>query len=299
MTAQASAVVLMPMDADAPIGIFDSGIGGLSVLRHMREALPQERLLYFADSGYAPYGDKDEQQIVARSLSIAGFLVDAGIKALVVACNTATAAAIQAIRQRWPTLIVVGIEPGLKPAVAQSRSGVIGVLATRSTLVSARFIALREQIATAAKVVFLSQACVGLVDQIEKGELHSPATAVLVDRYVMPLIAQGADTLVLGCTHYPFARALIMSAAQHAGCAAPVLIDTGEAVTRQLVRLLEASQLRRRPVAAGELADAPANERASAAGSLLAYTTASASTLSTALVSLLKMEAEVQQIAAN
>jgi len=115
----------------------------------------------------------------------------------------------------------------------------------------------------------------------------------------MPLIAQGADTLVLGCTHYPFARALIVSAAQHAGCAMPIVIDTGEAVTRQLVRLLEAGHLRRTAVAAGEHADVLANESASAAGSLLAYTTASVSTLSTALLSLLKIEAEVQQIATN
>lgn len=281
----------MPADAhtdrDAPVGIFDSGIGGLSVLRHVRAALLQERLLYFADSGYAPYGDKDEQQIVERSLAIAGFLIGQGIKALVVACNTATAAAIQAIRLQWPALIVVGIEPGLKPAALHSKSGVVGVLATRSTLASARFIALREQIAAAGKVQFISQACVGLVDQIEKGELHSPATAALVDRYVMPLIAQGADTLVLGCTHYPFARELIETAARHAGCVAPFIIDTGEAVTRQLSRLLEAKALMRSGDAAG-------NE-----GSLVAYTTAGASTLSTALRNLLKMDAEVRQIATN
>jgi glutamate racemase len=288
MIAAASPATPMPMDVhtdrDAPIGIFDSGIGGLSVLRHVRAALPQEHLLYFADSGYAPYGDKDEQQIVARSLAIAGFLIGQGIKALVVACNTATAAAIQAIRLQWPDLIAVGIEPGLKPAALHSKSGVVGVLATRSTLASARFIALREQIAAAGKVQFISQACVGLVDQIEKGELQSPATAALVDRYVMPLIAQGADTLVLGCTHYPFARELIESAARHAGCTAPVIIDTGEAVTRQLSRLLEAKAL----MCAG------GNE-----GNLVAYTTAGASTLSTALTNLLKMDAEVHQIAAS
>jgi len=291
MTAAASPATPMPVDAhtdrDAPIGIFDSGIGGLSVLRHVRAALPQEHLLYFADSGYAPYGDKDEQQIVDRSLAIAGFLIGQGIKALVVACNTATAAAIQAIRLQWPELIVVGIEPGLKPAALHSKSGVVGVLATRSTLASARFIALREQIAAAGKVQFISQACIGLVDQIEKGELQSPATAALVDRYVMPLIAQGADTLVLGCTHYPFARDLIESAARHAGCAAPVIIDTGEAVTRQLSRLLEEKALMR------------SGDAAENGGSLVAYTTAGASTLSTALANLLKMDAEVRQIATS
>ncbi|WP_205627198.1 glutamate racemase [Herbaspirillum rhizosphaerae] len=271
----------MPMAADAPIGIFDSGIGGLSVLRHVRVALPREKLLYFADSGYAPYGDKEEQQIVERSLAVAGFLVEAGIKALVVACNTATAAAIQAIRRRWPQLIVVGIEPGLKPAAAQSKSRIVGVLATRSTLASKRFIQLREQIAATSEVRFLSQACVGLVDQIEKGELSSAVTARLVDQYVAPLIAQGADTLVLGCTHYPFVGALIESAARHAGLASPVIIDTGEAVTRQLQRLLE------------ERALCNNNTPPEA---LRAYTTASASTLETIFASLLKIRPDIVQI---
>jgi len=275
----------MPMDAytnrDAPVGIFDSGIGGLSVLRHVRAALPREKLLYFADSGYAPYGDREERQIVDRSLAVASFLVEAGIKALVVACNTATAAAIQAIRRHWPQLIVVGIEPGLKPAAAQSRSKIVGVLATRSTLASKRFVRLREQIAATNEVRFLSQACVGLVDQIEKGELQSAATARLIDQYVAPLVEQGADTLVLGCTHYPFVRALIESAAHHAGLASPVIIDTGEAVTRQLQRLLEERSLGNigAPMAA-----------------LTAYTTAGASTLDTIFASLLKIRPDIVEI---
>jgi len=271
------------MDAGAPIGIFDSGIGGLSVLRHIYATLPQEHLLYFADSAHAPYGDRDEQQIVERSLAIAAFLIEEGVKALVVACNTATAAAIQAIRRHWPRHIVVGIEPGLKPAAQQSRSGIIGVLATRSTLTSARFIALCEQIAAAGKVSFMTQACVGLADQIEKGELHSPATAMLVDRYVTPLVARGADTLVLGCTHYPFVRPLIEASARHAACATPVVIDTGEAVTRQLIRLLDTGALRRQ---AGR-----------GAGSLVAYTTADSGALSAAFASLLNMKVAVRQIA--
>jgi glutamate racemase len=280
-----SSARLMPMDAAAPIGIFDSGVGGLSVLRHVRAALPQEQLLYFADSGYAPYGDKREPQIVTRSLAVAGFLVAQGIKALVVACNTATAAAIEAIRQQWPALLVVGIEPGLKPAALHSKSGIVGVLATRSTLASARFMALREQIVASGATRFLSQPCVGLVEQIEKGELQSPATAALVDRYVMPLIGQGADTLVLGCTHYPFVRDLIEASARQAGCAAPLVIDTGEAVTRQLSRLLERHQLR--------------YSGARAPVQLIAYTTASVSSLSTVLAKLLKIPAEVREIAAQ
>jgi len=270
------------MAAAAPIGIFDSGIGGLSVLRHIRSALPHEQLLYFADSGYAPYGDKDEAQIVERSLAVAAFLVEAGVKALVVACNTATAAAILAIRQRWPQLIVVGIEPGLKPAAAHSQSGVVGVLATRSTLASARFIALREQIAGSSGTRFLAQACVGLVDQIEKGELHSAHTAQLVDRYVAPLIEQGADTLVLGCTHYPFVRGLIESSARHAGLATPCIIDTGEAVTRQLVRLLDERSL---------------CQAQGGSAALRVCTTSSAATLASIFANLLKMRPEIIQIA--
>ncbi|MFL9880555.1 glutamate racemase [Herbaspirillum rhizosphaerae] len=282
-TALQSHATPMPMAADAPIGIFDSGIGGLSVLRHVRIALPQEKLLYFADSGYAPYGDKNEQQIVDRSLAVAGFLIEAGIKALVVACNTATAAAIQAIREHWPQLIVIGIEPGLKPAAAQSKSKIIGVLATRSTLSSKRFVQLREQVATNTGARFLSQACVGLVDQIEKGELLAATTARLVDQYVAPLIAQGADTLVLGCTHYPFVRTLIESAAHHAGLTTPIIIDTGEAVTRHLQRLLEERSL--------------LCNTALAQGEMTAYTTASAATLENVFSKLLKMRPDIIQIA--
>lgn len=269
------------MDATAPIGIFDSGIGGLSVLRHIRSALPAERLLYFADSGYAPYGDKDETQIIDRSLTIAGFLVANGVKALVVACNTATAAAIATIRQTWPQLIVVGIEPGLKPAAAQSKSGIVGVLATRSTLASARFIQLATQVGADSGVTFLPQACIGLVDQIEKGELLSPATAALVDRYVEPLIHQGADTLVLGCTHYPFIRALIDSAARHAGNAITNVIDTGEAVTRQLQRLLGEQLLLNNDATAGKLT---------------AFTTASTTTLDAIFNKLLKIRPDIVAI---
>lgn len=284
MSSLAAPATPMPMDASAPIGIFDSGIGGLSVLRHIRATLPAEKLLYFADSGYAPYGDKEEAQIIDRSLAIAGFLVKAGVKALVVACNTATAAAIQAIRHSWPDLIVVGIEPGLKPAAALSKRGIVGVLATRSTLASARFIQLRTQISNDTGATFLPQACIGLVDQIEKGELHSLATASLIDRYVAPLVQQGADTLVLGCTHYPFVRSLIESVAQRAGKAAPTIIDTGEAVTRQLQRLLAQRAL---------LADG------TNAGNMTAYTTASASTLETIFSHLLKIRPEVIQITAT
>lgn len=270
----------MPTAADAAIGIFDSGIGGLSVLRHIHAALPREQLLYFADSGYAPYGDKTEAQIVERSLAIASFLLEQRVKALVVACNTATAAAIQAIRTRWPQLLVVGIEPGLKPAAQLTRSRTVGVLATRSTLASQRFALLQAQMQAQYQVRYLPQACVGLVDLIEKGELHSPATVQLLERYLGPLLEQGADTLVLGCTHYPFVRPAIESVCRSLVGEAPDIIDTGQAVTRQLQRLLEAGQLQTR----------------AATGSLAGFTTASRSTLENAFRGLLKLDPPVQAL---
>ncbi|HEV2612067.1 MAG TPA: glutamate racemase [Noviherbaspirillum sp.] len=230
------------MDA---IGVFDSGIGGLSVLRHIHACLPHERLLYFADSGFAPYGDKTEDMIVARSLAIAGFLVQQRIKALVVACNTATAAAITALRGRYPSLAVVGVEPGLKPAAAASATGIVGVLGTVRTLSSVKFAALHAQISAATGARFIAQPCVGLADQIEKGELQSAATVLLVRRYVEPLLAQGADTIVLGCTHYAFVQPLIMEIAGRSASHPVTIIDTGEPVARQLVRLLESQELLR------------------------------------------------------
>ncbi|WP_343583478.1 glutamate racemase [Herbaspirillum sp.] len=267
----------MPMTADAAIGIFDSGVGGLSVLRHIHAALPRETLLYFADSGYAPYGDKTEAEIVGRSLAVASFLLTQGIKALVVACNTATAAAIQAIRERWPELLVVGIEPGLKPAAQQTTSGTVGVLATRSTLASQRFAVLREQMESQYRVRFVPQACVGLVELIEKGELYSPATVALLERYLTPLLEQGADTLVLGCTHYPFVREAIDGICRRLAGRPCAIVDTGEAVTRQLLRLLQARGLCRE----------------SGPGSLTGYTTASRSTLENAFATLLDLRPEV------
>jgi glutamate racemase len=270
------------MGANAPIGIFDSGVGGLSVLRHIRTSLPQEQLLYFADSGFAPYGDKPEEVVAARSLAIAGFFMQQQVKAFVVACNTATAAAIKSIRIAYPALPVVGVEPGLKPAAALSKTRVVGVLATEGTLASARFNLLREQIAVASGARFLMQPCVGLADQIEKGELHSAATAVLVRRYVEPLLEQGADTLVLGCTHYPFVQALIEEVIRRITARPVAIVDTGDAVARQLVRLLDERGLRR---AAGD------------EGSLAAFTTGSESALSGAFSTLLKLHPAVTRVA--
>lgn len=228
-----------PVETDVSIGVFDSGIGGLSVLKYIHASLPSEDLLYFADSGYAPYGGRSEDEIVARSLAIAEFLMQYRVKALVVACNTATAAAIKALRERYPALPVVGVEPGLKPAAALTKSGTVGVLATQRTLASTKFNLLREQISAATNVQFLPQPCIGLADQVEKGELRSPATAALLHRYVAPLLEQGADTLVLGCTHYPFVQPLIEEIVGRISSQPVTIVDTGEPVARQLLRLLK------------------------------------------------------------
>jgi glutamate racemase len=268
------------MGTDVPIGVFDSGIGGLSVLRHIHAYVPHEQLLYFADSGFAPYGGKPEEVIAARSLGIAEFFVQQRVKALVVACNTATAAAIKAIRVAYPALPVVGVEPGLKPAAVLSKAGIVGVLATERTLASGKFDLLREQIAAATGVRFLTQACVGLADQVEKGALHSAATAVLVRRYVEPLIEQGADTLVLGCTHYPFVQPLVEEVVKRLTRRTVAIVDTGDAVARQLVRLLDERGLR----------------MTEGVGSVAAFTTGSEIALSGAFAKLLKLHPMVMRV---
>jgi len=261
--------------------VFDSGIGGLSVLRHIRSALPHEDLLYVADSGFAPYGGKPEQVIVARTIAIAEFLLARGAKALVLACNTATAAAIKGLREIHPDLPLVGVEPGLKPAAALTQSGIVGVLATARTLSSQKFEQLRAQISAATGVRFLPQACIGLADQVDKGALDTPETAAMIARYVAPLIEQGADTLVLGCTHYPFVQALIEASIQ-ATTERPVkIVDTGEAVARQLQRLLIQHKLARQP---------------GHGGTLESFTTGNESALTDAFAKLLKIQPRVTQI---
>lgn len=214
------------------IGIFDSGIGGLSVLRHIRAALPDANLIYVADSAHVPYGDKSLSYIEARSLALTRFLVAQGAQAIVVACNTATAAAAASLRKQF-TLPIVAMEPAVKPAVAATKSGVVGVLATIGTLESARFAALLEKYAGDVEIV--TQGCPGLVELVERGELHSLEARQLIERYTAPLLARGADTLILGCTHYPFLAALIREVAGEQ----IALVDTGAAVARELKRRAE------------------------------------------------------------
>ncbi len=216
-----------------PIAVFDSGVGGISVLKHIHQLLPNENLLYVADSIHAPYGNKSAAEIQARCFAIAEFLIAKDAKALVVACNTATAAAIDQMRAKY-SLPIIGMEPAVKPAAEASRSGIIGVLATTGTLQSAQFAALLESYGRNVEVV--TQACVGLVECVERGELSQESTRALVKRYCQPLLDEGADSIVLGCTHYPLLKSLI----QEVVGADVVLIDTGAAVANQLKsRLLE------------------------------------------------------------
>ncbi len=222
--------------ADKPIGVMDSGVGGISVLRHIHALLPHEDLTYFADSKHAPYGNKTPDEIKARCFEIADFLIAKNVKALVVACNTATATAIDDMRAKY-TLPIIGMEPAVKPATAMTKNGIVGVLATVGTLKSAQFAALLESYGRNVEVV--TQGCVGLVECIERGELNTEATRQLLKKYLVPLLAEGADTIVLGCTHYPFVRPLLEAILREEGVGENVaIIDTGAAVARQLQKKL-------------------------------------------------------------
>ena len=210
------------------IGIFDSGVGGLSVLTAVRAAMPGAALHYIADSGHAPYGERDRTHVLARSHAIASHLVAAGADAIVIACNTATAAAGESLRAAWPNIPIIGVEPGIKPAVLASRNGRIGIMATRATLESSRFERLLDAHRGGA-AIFL-QACTGLAAAIESGQLDDPALHALIAHHCRPLIAACVDTVVLGCTHYSFARESIQAVMGHK----VEIIDTASAVARQV-----------------------------------------------------------------
>lgn len=209
------------------IGVFDSGLGGLSVLKEIHQRMPDTALVYVADSAWVPYGARGDSFIRQRARSLSMFLLEHGADMIVVACNTATAAAVPSLRESL-LMPVIGMEPAVKPATAATRSGTVGVLATVGTLQSARFAALLDQFGGDIKV--LTRACPGLVEQVEAADLDGPRTRTLVEQYVQPLVQGGADTLVLGCTHFTFLRPLIQ---QVAGPSVRI-IDTGEAVARRV-----------------------------------------------------------------
>ena len=221
-------IPVSPLDRMDPVrvGVFDSGIGGLSVLRALREQLPGVALHYLADAGHAPYGERSDEHVLTRSRRVASHLIDGGAQFIVIACNTATAVAAQLLREAWPQTPIIGVEPGIKPALRVTRNGRIGVMATRATLRSNKFRRLAAELATGDALHL--RACDGLAAAIEQGHSDNAEMLALIETHCAPLREQGVDTVVLGCTHYTFARHQIQAAM---GTAVQI-VDTAEAVAR-------------------------------------------------------------------
>lgn len=230
-----------PSSTHSPIGVFDSGVGGLSVLRALRAELPGQPLIYIADQAHVPYGSRPLEEVRAFSEGITRFLIDQGARLVVVACNAASAAALSSLRSTFPAIPFVGMEPAVKPAAENSASRVVAVLATPATFQGALYASVVERFANG--VTLLQDTCPGLVAEIENGGLKSRHTRRILAQTLEPMLAQGADTVVLGCTHYPFVIPLIE---QIAGPGVRV-IDPAPAVARQARRMLENSSEPLRP----------------------------------------------------
>ncbi len=215
---------------EAPIGIFDSGLGGLSICKEIISTLPHESIVYLADSANTPYGEKSKQEIIDLSIKNTDLLLEIGCKAIVVACNTATTNAIEVLRDKY-NVPFVGIEPATKPAALQTKSGKIGVLATKGTLNSDLFLSTSNQFRDELEIIEAEGE--NLVRLIEKGQLA--ATKPLLEKYLMPMIDQGVDNIVLGCTHYPFLIPIIKEIIPND----ITIIDSGEAVAKQTQNVLE------------------------------------------------------------
>jgi len=224
--------------SQAPIGIFDSGVGGLSVWRQVVHHLPGEALLYLADQAHVPYGNRSAAEIQGHCLAIADHLVQRGCKAIVVACNTASAVALAPLRQRFPQLPILGLEPAVKPAVGLTRSGVVGVMATPATFQGELYRATVGRCAGSVQVV--EQVCIGLADLVEQGQLEGPHCDATLRRFLEPMLAAGADTIVLGCTHYPF----VIEAIRRLVGPGLAVLDPAPAVARHLGEVLEQRGLR-------------------------------------------------------
>jgi glutamate racemase len=220
------------LSLSSPIGVFDSGVGGLSVLKQIQAQLPHEDLLYVADQAHVPYGPRSKSEVQQFSAAITRFLLAQEARLIVVACNTASAAALSELRRSFPEVSFVGMEPAVKPAAQATRTGKVGVLATTGTFASERYAALMARYAAGVEV--FSDPCLGLVERIEAGELDSTETVALLAGIVRPMVAQGVDTLVLGCTHYPF---VLPALRELVGTAVPI-IDPAPAVARQVGRVL-------------------------------------------------------------
>lgn len=218
-----------------PIGVFDSGIGGLSVLRAIRHQFPAQPAFYFGDQGHVPYGPRPLAEVRAFSEEITRHLLERGARLIVVACNAASAAALHHLRQVFPGIPFVGMEPAVKPAAEGTQTGVVGVLATPATFQSALYASVIERFAQG--VIVLQNTCPGLVQQIEAGHLNDPDTRAILESALLPMLAAGIDTVVMGCTHYPFVIPLIQ---QITGPGVRV-IDPAPAVARQVGRMLESN----------------------------------------------------------
>ncbi|MFK7909305.1 MAG: glutamate racemase [Akkermansiaceae bacterium] len=217
----------------SPIGILDSGLGGLSVLNEVRKVLPNESIIYFGDSAWCPYGVREAHEIQRRVFEVTDFLIEKGCKLIIVACNSATIAAVEALRATYP-LPFVGMEPGVKPAAALTKSGTVGVLATEASLAGEKFHRLVDAHAGGIRVI--TRPCPNFVELVEAGELSGDRARGIVEEETLPLIETGADVLVLGCTHYPFLRPLIKEVAG----SGVTILDTGAAVAKQVASFLPA-----------------------------------------------------------
>jgi glutamate racemase len=235
------------LDMKSPIGIFDSGVGGLSVLRAVRAQMPEESVIYFGDQGHIPYGPRPMEQIRSFSETITNFLLERDAKIIVVACNTASAAALKYLRGKFPAVQFVGMEPAVKPAAETTQTGRVGVLATPATFQGALYASVVERFANGVEL--LQNTCPGLVQQIEGGNLDGPETRKILEDALLPMLAKNIDTVVLGCTHYPFVIPLIQEIVGEK----VRVIDPAPSVARQVKRLLEAGGMRNDPSARGDV----------------------------------------------
>ena len=219
------------------IGVFDSGLGGLTVVQAISQMVKNSQIYYIADTLNAPYGDKSPREILQYSTDIAKYLIENyQIDALILACNTATSWAIAKLREIYPHLIIIGTEPGIKPAIESTTSGKIGVLATSATLLGDKYLRLVESLSKQKDVDIYQQACPSLVEQIEKGEIDTPQTRELLEGWIVPMRDSGVDTIVLGCTHYPLISHIISDIMDD--CV--TLIHTGRAISKHLLSLVTA-----------------------------------------------------------
>ena len=223
--------------SDKAIGVFDSGMGGVSTLIEIRKLLPQENIIYFADSGFCPYGVKPLPVVRKRVLAVAEYLLNQDAKVLVIACNSACTAALDAVREHLPQLPVIGIEPAIKPATEATGNRKVGVLATALTLRGDRVLRLIDKYGVATEI--FKMPAPDLVTLVERGIVNGQEAEFAVDRYLQPLLRKGIDTLILGCTHFPFLRPLI----EQRGGAHLKIIDTGAAIARQTLRVLEKNSI--------------------------------------------------------